>query len=255
MSLSAEYQGVTLTPLLGWSVVETPVATFDGKKAMETVRTYVVRTYFQNATAAEKKADFDTIEAALQKAGGTLKITQDGVLVAELKPADTYAGQPHASVAVPDQAADRLKAGFNVPLTLTVTGTVDAPSGTTIIASAQETSVATDKKFIQTRTVKGQVRVQHGASASGQLSTVDPGTPAGFERESSVVTTDDQDLRMDYTLVDRQRATSGQKQTTAAEERYATRLSVQDGRETWTLTGRLSYLQTQTPRRAYRTRF
>ena len=250
MSLSATYNGVVISPLLFWTKATTPNLTFDGKRVLNYTTVYTVRGFFNNTTAAARKADFDTLISKFNENGKLFKITQDAVDIETLDPTDVPGDQPHARFLVPDHFGDKLKMGFNVPFTLRVEGKLDATSGAAILAHSFTTTVTDDKEGFTTRTRRGQLKTAvGGGGASNQLAGVLPAIPAGFERESLTQTIDDEDLILNYVVVDTEKKAASNP-TTAQDLNYSTSISIQDGTEVWTLAGLLHYGPKQTINKA-----
>lgn len=248
MSLIATYNGVTISPLLAWSKATSVVPTFDGKRIMVYSVTYTIRGFFNNLNAGDRKTDFDSLISKFNENGATLQIVQDTVVIEELKPADVVGDEPHAMFAVPDHLSDRLKMGFNVPFVLTITGTRDAQGAGPVLAHSFVVTTSDDKEAITTRTQRGQFKVAiGGGGASAQLAGLLPAIPSGFERERLETTVDDEDLVIEYTVVDKEKPTGGQNNTTADDLTFTTGLTIEDGTETWTLAGELRYGPTKTP--------
>ncbi len=251
MSLSATYNGVTIDPLLSWSKDTSQRLTFDGKRVLNYTVVYTVRGFFNNTSAGDRKTDFDTLRSKFNENGKAFKITQDTIDIETLNVTDVPGDEPHAKFLVPDQLGERLKMGFNVPFTLRVEGTIDAVSGAAVLAHAFTTALADDKAGITTRTRRGQIKTAVGGGGSStQLAGLLPSIPAGFERESLTQTVDDEDLILNYVVVDKEKPTGGTNPTTGDELNFSTSVSIRDGTETWTMSGQITYGPKKTPNKA-----
>lgn len=238
MALSFTYNGETFTILRAWTKQRTPVPTFDGLDVLSFDVSYVCEGIFLKTTAADRKTDIDTLKAKLGEHGKDFKITSNAVDIIELLAADAHGDGPFPELTIPG-SGEPLKLGQNTPFTFTIRGRIDPEGAGTILAQSEQKTRSFDKKGMETRTIRGQIKVAVGSSAEGEIATITPALPAGFENERSDFVIDDDDLVMDYTFIDRQ--TNESNPTNAKEASWTVALTTNNGMETWVLAGRLEF--------------
>ena len=247
-TLTVTYNGVTITNPRGWTYAQAPVMTFDGMQVMAYDVTYTVEGYFAgNTSATDRKADFDTLRAALNEPAKDFAIVHNGVTIHAVTAAQAHSEGPWPQVEIPGGTSG-FKAGYQVPFTFTVKARIDPvlAGDPTIQARAERTDYQQDDQERLTRTLKGQLKVKVGASALAQLATVTPAIPSGYERRSVDYGADPVDLVLDYTFVDAQPTDDGANPTGAGPtSQWGVSCVYVNGSEQWVLSGRLLYKKTQ----------
>lgn len=242
MSYTASYNSVTFDPLLDWSETIVPEFGADGKTVTRYRHTITIRGYFHNTSVADKKTDIDTILASLTQSGQTLLIEHDSTNIRTFQASDLLGGGPHVEPSIPD-SSNPLKMGNIVPVTVAFTGLTRPSGSTSPIAHTYTDTYAYDIAGAQTFTRRGLVTLGSSDVALTLFDSFDPGKPSAgtqWEYQSKTYDVDDDTEQMTYTYVYRQRH-QAPLVSSAANEEYRVTSAIENGLETFTCTGTLTY--------------
>lgn len=244
-ALELTYGSLNLVDLREWAENRTNIVTFDSKKVAEIEVTLTIRGQLGgNTTAAERAADLAAIISDAEAEGQTFTLEQDGTTLVSLDPSSNVNEGPHVSVVIPGQ--DMFKFGYNVPIVFTVRARIDPQGAGPILARSEEIDKITDDKGFLTKTIRGELKVARGNSAEGQLSTVRPTRPAGFDQREAF-TLDANDLKMTYQFIQTERQDDPPGSAGAGSAWSVQASANSEGTETWVLSGRLVYPNKKNP--------
>lgn len=245
-AIEATYGSLNLVDLREWSERRSPVRTFDGKEILEyEVTLSFVGQFDGNTSAGDRATDLAALITDLEAQNAAFTVEQDGTTLVTLDPATNCNQGPHVTYEIPTQS-DPYKFGYNVPVRVTVTGRVDPQGAGVILARSEEIDRQTNDKGFLTITTRGELKVARGNSAVGQLATVRPSVPSGFDQRESY-STDANDLIMRYQFTQTEREDDPPGSAGAGSTWSVSATMDPQGREVWVLSGRLVYVDRNKP--------
>jgi hypothetical protein len=246
IAVEATYGSLNLIEVRSWEMERNEIRSFDEKQILEyeVVLTFLAQ-FDGNTSAANRATDLAALIADLEAQNAAFVLEQDATPIVTLDPAVNTNQGPHVRYHIPDQS-DPYKFGYNVPVQVTVTARVDPQGAGPILARSEEIDKAVDDKGFLTVVTRGELKVARGSSAEGQLATVRPATPVGFDqRESYSLDANDLIMRYTFTQTEREEDPPGNAGAGSTWNLAATADSM--GREMWVLSGRLVYVGRNKP--------
>ncbi len=244
-AIEITYGSLNLVDVRLWSETRAHIRTFDSKKVTEIeVMMTVTGQLAGNASAADRATDLAAIISDAEAEGQAFTLEQDGVTLVTLDPASNVNEGPHVSHVIPSQ--DMFKVGYNVPVVLSVRARIDPQGAGPILARSEEIDKQTNDKGFLVKTIRGELKVARGNSAEGQLTTVRPAVPSGFDQREAY-TLDANDLKMTYAFTQTEREDDPPGSAGAGSSWSVQAAANSEGMETWVLSGRLVYPQRKVP--------